>query len=535
MIKKTAFTLAWLAAALATTSLATTALTGPAMAQSTLKFVPQADLRILDTAWTTAAITRNHGYLVYEPLFSYDSKGEPKPQAVESWTMSPDGLTYTFTMRPGLLFSDGTPLTAKDAAASLERWSKRKASGQTMRARMNAITAKDDKTFEITFKERFGLVLETLADAIQPTFVLRAKDAEADPFTQIQFKEVVGSGPFTFVPEEWVPGSKAVYKKNASYKPRSEAPDGFWGGKIAKLDRIEWLYLPDPSTQVQALLRGEVDVVEIPPVDLLPLLKKDPNVTVKVLDQMGSQGFFWMNSKHPPFDKPEARQAVGHLLDQASFLQATIGNPDYERPCLSVMACGSTNESKAGTAPFAKADVNKARELLKKSGYNNEPVVLLDATDQHILHQMAVVMAQLMREAGFNIDLQANDWSSVVTRTARGDKPGAGSPGWNIFPSWAPGRVVSSPLTATQLRAPCNLTTFVPNPCDPELEARKNRFFAAATLPERKAAMDSLQERFYEVMPYIVTGQFLTPKAWRNNITGVVDVSEFVFWNVEKK
>lgn len=511
------------------------ALTAQAEAQTTLKFVPQADLRILDTAWTTAAITRNHGYLVYEPLFSYDSKNEPKPQAIESWTASPDGLTWTFNMRPGMTFSDGTPITAKDAAASLERWSKRKASGTTMRARMAAITAKDDKTFEITFKERFGLVLETLADAIQPTFVLRAQDAAADPFQQVQFKEVIGSGPFAFVSEEWVPGSKAVYKKNANYKPRPEAPDGFWGGKIAKLDRIEWIYIPDPNTQVQALIRGEVDVVEIPAVDLLPLLKRAPNVKVQVMDQMGSQGFFMLNAQAAPLDKPEVRQALAHIVDQAQFLTATIGNPEYEKPCVSIMACGSPNESTAGAAAFAKADIAKAKELLKKAGYNNEPIVLMDPTDQHILHQMAVVMGQLMREAGINVDLQANDWSAVVTRSARGDKPGPGSPGWHLHPTWAPARVVGSPLTATQLRAPCNPTTFVPAPCDQELEARKARFFAAATPADRKAAMDSLQSRFYEIMPYVVTGQFLAPKAWRDNVTGVVNASEFVFWNVEKK
>ena len=511
------------------------ALSAPADAQTTLKFVPQADLRILDTAWTTAAITRNHGYLIYEPLFSYDSKNEPKPQAVESWTASPDGLTWTFTMRPGMIFSDGTPITARDAAASLERWSKRKASGTTMRARMAAITTKDDRVFEITFKERFGLVLETLSDAIQPTFVLRAKDAEPDPFTQIQFKEVIGSGPFEFVTAEWVPGVKAVYKKSATYKPRTEAPDGFWGGKTAKLDRVEWIYLPDPNTQVQALIRGEVDVIEIPPVELLPLLKRSPNIKVTVLDTMGSQSFFRFNANHAPLDKVEARQAIAMVIDQAQFLTAVIGNPEYQKTCLAIMACGSPNETLAGAASFAKADVAKAKELLKKSGYANEPLVLLDPTDQHILHNMAVVMAQLLREAGFNVDLQANDWSAVVTRTARGDKPGPGSPGWHMHPTWAPGRVVASPLTATQLRTQCGLTTFSPTPCDQELEKRRDRFFAAATPADRKAAMDALQERFYEVMPYVISGQFLAPKAWRDNVTGVVNASEFVFWNVEKK
>jgi len=507
----------------------------PAAAQSVLRFVPHADLRILDTAWTTAAITRNHGYLVYEPLFSYDSANAPRPQAVESYTASPDGLTWSFTLRAGQSFSDGTPITAKDAVASLERWSKRKASGQTMRARMTAIAETGPLSFEIRLKEPFGLVLETLADAIQPSFVLRARDAEADPFTQIQFREVIGSGPFQFMHADWVPGSKAVYRPNPAYKPRPEPADGFWGGKHARLDRVEWIFMPEPNTQVQALVRGEIDVIELPLVDLLPVLRRSPDVVVKVQDPLGSQAFYWLNSKHKPFDSPAGRRAIAHLMDQSQVLGAVIGNTEYEKPCLSVMACGSPNESRAGTEDFIGPNIARARELLRDAGYNGELIVLLDPADQPIMHQMALVLAQLMRGAGMNVDLQATDWGTVVTRSTRGDPPGPNSPGWHIHPSWAPGRVVSSPLTATQLRAPCNLPTFVPNPCDPELEARKNAFFAAATPQARQQAMDALQERFYAVSPYVLGGQFLVPRAWRANVTNIPNASEFMFWNVEKK
>lgn len=507
----------------------------PALAESVLRFVPQADLRILDTTWTLAAITCNHGYLVYEPLFSYDSHLAPKPQAVESWSASGDGLTWSFTLRPGMMFQDGGPITARDAVASLDRWSKRKASGLTLRARLSAITAKDERSFEIVLKQPFGLVLETLADAIQPTFILRAQEAEADPFTQIQFKEVIGSGPFRFVSSEWIPGSKAVYVRAPNYTPRPEPPDGFWGGKIAKLDRVEWVIMPDPATQAAALTRGEVDVLDLPLVDLFPVLRQSKDITIKVLDTLGSQATFLLNTHQPPLDNLKVRLAIAHLVDQHALLAAAIGSADYERPCYSVMACGSPNESEAGTAGFTRPDPALAKQLLKEAGYAGEPVVLMDAADQPIMHQMILVIAQAMRDAGISVDLQATDWGTVVTRSARNDKPAAGSPGWHMYASWAPGRVVGSPLTATQLRTPCGLTTFFPSPCDAELEARRDRYFAATAAEARKQAMDELQERFYEVIPYLIGGQFLAPKAWRNNLTGVVNASEFVFWNVEKK
>jgi len=128
------------------------------------------------------------------------------------------------------------------------------------------------------------------------------------------------------------------------------------------------------------------------------------------------------------------------------------------------MACGSANESDAGTAAFTKPDPELAKRLVKEAGYAGEPIVLMDAADQPIMHQMILVMAQAMRDAGMNVDLQSTDWGTVVTRSARNDRPGSGSPGWHMFASWAPGRVVGSPLTATQLRTPCNLTTFFPSP-----------------------------------------------------------------------
>jgi peptide/nickel transport system substrate-binding protein len=199
------------------------------------------------------------------------------------------------------------------------------------------------------------------------------------------------------------------------------------------------------------------------------------------------------------------------------------------------MACGSPNESSAGTAGFAKPDPARSRALLASIGYKGEPVVLMDPADQPIMHQMALVAAADMQAAGFTVDVQATDWGTVVTRAARPDRPGAGSPGWHTYPGWSPTRVVSSPLTATQLRAPCNQTTFTPSPCDATLESARDAFFAAVTPTERKAAMDALQTRFYEVMPYALAGQFLAPKAWRSSVTGVVDVSEFVFWGVSKK
>src|SRR5216684_3748423 len=125
---------------------------GPVAAQSTgktIRFIAQADLRSLDPIWTTAYISRNHGYMVYDTLFAMDKDLKPQPEMVDTWTMSEDRLTYSFTLRPDLKFHDGAPVTSADCIASIARWEKRDSLGQKMAEAIDKMTAVDDKTFAI--------------------------------------------------------------------------------------------------------------------------------------------------------------------------------------------------------------------------------------------------------------------------------------------------------------------------------------------------------------------------------------------------
>ena len=136
-----------------------------------------------------------------------------------------------------------------------------------------------------------------------------------------------------FEKDQWVPGDKVVYSKFEDYVPRDEPSDGFAGGKVVKVDRVEWIYIPDTNTATQALIAGEVDAYEIPPIDLLPVLEADPNIEVRVLDPLGKMGHIRPNHLYPPFDNVKARQALQLLVDQKAFLAAQVGNPTYEKFC----------------------------------------------------------------------------------------------------------------------------------------------------------------------------------------------------------
>ena len=242
--------------------------------QKTLKAVMHSDVKIVDPIWTTAYITRNHGYMVYDTLFAMDEKGEIKPQMVEKYDRGADKLTYVFTLRDGLLWHDGEPVTAEDCIASIKRWAAKDALGQKVMGFVDTMTVGNAKTFTIKLKEPTGLLIFALGKpSSNVPFMMPKRVADTDPNTQIS--DFTGSGPFVFKRDEWKPGDKAVYVKFDKYKPRSEPASGLAGGKVVKVDRVEWIAISDQQQAVNALLAGEIDYIEAPSHDLLPLVKGD--------------------------------------------------------------------------------------------------------------------------------------------------------------------------------------------------------------------------------------------------------------------
>jgi len=505
---------------------------GAGRAETVLRMVPQADLKILDPVWSSAQITQNHAYLVFDTLFGIDHLQRPQPQMIDDWERSPDGLTWRFTLRPGLLFHDGSPVTARAAVASIKRWSQRQPGGLALMARVAALEALDERSFVIRLTERFEAMLDVLATPTLPLVVMREQDAATDAFTQLP--DAIGSGPFSFAKDEWLPGHKVVYRKFAGYVPRPEPPDMFAGGKVAKVDRVEWIYIPDDTVATQALIAGEVDMLEQPSFDLLPVLSKNPALATRILDPLGRVGVIRPNFLYPPFDDLRARQALQLLVDQKTYLAAMVGNPDYERVCHAVFVCGSPLAMDDYAAPWSVQDIARARALFREAGYNGEPIVLLKPTDQPVIGAIADVTADLLRQAGVTVDLQTADWGTVTTRRAGKDKPGPGSPGWHILVTWWTGLPLSSPLTATPLVATCDGKNWFGWACDDELERRRTAFLNADGAPARRAAAAAIQQRFYEFLPFSMTGQFLAPMVWRTSVSHVLEAPLPVFWGLEK-
>ena len=287
-----------------------------------IRYVPQGDLRVLDPIWTTGTVTQVFGSMIYDTLFARDGKLQVQPQMVEAWSASPDGLTYRFTLRPGLAFHDGSPVTAKDVIPSLERWGKRDIMGQRLFQSVAKLEAIDDRSLTLILKEPYGLVIESLGrvGGLVPA-IMTERMARTDASQQVP--EHLGSGPFTYDPKEWVPGSKIVLRKNAKYLPRPEPSSWSAGEKKVLVDRVEWLYIPDPSTAANALVAGEVDMLETPTHDMIPLLKRNAGVTIQRGDPLGNVGTLRPNHLHPPFNDVRARRALGLLIEQEDYLRAS--------------------------------------------------------------------------------------------------------------------------------------------------------------------------------------------------------------------
>jgi peptide/nickel transport system substrate-binding protein len=522
--------------ALAAAAMAMLLLAPGAHAQSsgkTIRFIPEADLRSLDPIWTTAYITRNHGYMVYDTLFALDEHFQPQPQMVDRWSVSEDKLTYTFTLRDKLKFHDGQPVRSADCIASLERWMKRDALGQALAQAVGEMKAQDDNTFAIVLKKPFPLLLEAIGKlSSNVPFIMPERIAKTDANTQIT--DPTGSGPFKFVKEEWVPGNKAVYVRNPDYVPRSEPPSWASGGKVVKVDRVEWVYIPDSATAAAAINAGEVDWWQQLPPDLIPLLQQNKNVTIANVDPLGSLGVLRFNQLQPPFDNERMRQAVLHVVDQTDVMTALAGEDRKNwKTCYSVYTCGTPMASEVGAGPLqGKRDPAAAKALFAAAGYKGERVVVMTATDQPIVNAQAQVVAQELREAGLNIDLQAMDWGTLITR--RTNKDGIDKNGWSIFFTWLVGPDMINPALNFPLRANGEKAWFG-WPTDQKIEALRAQWMEAPDLAAQRKLADEIQQQAFTSVPFIPTGQFVIPTAYRTELHGVIVAPIVLLWNVEKK
>jgi peptide/nickel transport system substrate-binding protein len=509
------------------------ALAQPVPPERVLRIVPNADLQTLDPINTTAGVVQSHAQLVYDQLFGRDAEQRPQPQMVDTYSVSADALVWRFTLRNGLTFHDGAPVTANDVVASLRRWCARDPHGRQIMAITVSLTADlDGRTVIWTLNRPYGLMLDALSkpSGNMPA-IMPARIAATDPFTAI--RSPTGSGPFIFVDEEWVSGSRVVYRRNPNYVPRGEPASGTAGGKVAQVDRIEWVTIADVQTAALALIQGELDYIESPGVDFLPMLDRHGMQIVRT-NLLGAQGMIRMNHLHPPFSDIRARQALLLLVDQEEILQATFPDPALYQVCHAFFVCGSPQDTQAGVPADlgTQAARQRARELLRESGYDGRPIVIMDPTDSHLIHAATLILAQQARSVGFRTDVQAMDFASMVSRRANRRPPSEG--GWDILLTYWDGLSASDPVGNVPMQASCE-RAWPGWPCDAEHQALIDAFPYAATPAERRRVLDALHVSAYRLVPYVPYGQWYLPSVVSPRISGVLAMPGVIVpWNIRK-
>ncbi|POR51906.1 ABC transporter substrate-binding protein [Bosea psychrotolerans] len=497
-----------------------------------LKFVPQADLALLDPIQSTGLVIRHHALLVFDTLYGVDEQLRPQPQMAQGHVVENGGLVWRISLRDGLRFHDGERVLARDCVASIKRWGARDTYGLSLMAVVDEITAPSDTEIRFRLKRPFPLLADVLGKPGTNVCVMMPERlAQTDPMQRVT--EMVGSGPFRYLANERVPGSLNTYEKFSGYVPRPGGEPSFMAGpKVVHFDRVEWRTIPDAATAAAALQTGEIDWWEQPISDLIPTLKANRSLKVEVLDRFGAVAMIRFNHLQPPFDRPEMRRALLAAIKQEDYMIAVAGEDrSYWADSVGFFAPGSPMANSAGMEALPKTpDIGRVREALKAAGYAGERIVMPVPTDFPALNAMSEVSGDMLRRAGINLDYQALDWGTVLQRVASQQPIDKG--GWNIWCNYSTGVSAVNPAAHTYLRGVGRTGTFG-WPTSLELEQMRSDWFSA---PDEGARLDiskRMQVQAFQDLPYIPLGVFYQPTAYRNNLTGVLKGFP-LFYNVRR-
>lgn len=496
-----------------------------------LTIVMNSRLSVLDPILSASHQTRDHGFLIYDMLFGLDADQQIQPQMLEDYTVSDDGTIYTFNLREGLQWHDGTPVTAADAVASIRRWAERDRLGGALAALITDMTADDEDSFTVTLSEPTPLILDGFSKPSGVPLFIMPESVAATPASEA-ITDYTGSGPFIFVGEEFEPGARALYLKNENYVPRDEEPSWFAGGKIPGVDRIVRIEMGDPLTRVNALISGEIDFLQGVPIDLLPLIPEGGPVQLAALDELGYQLGYRLNHLQPPFNDRLARQAALYAIGQEDALRTQFGDPEHYTICGAAFGCGLPYESDMMADMVIESDIERARELLEESGYDGEPVLLFHVTDLTSMSSIPLVMGQQLSEAGFNVQLQSIDFMTMLSRRANRGPVAEG--GWSIFVTSWHNTEIQDPIRNLMVAAGGE-DDYAGWADVPELEAAVQEFLVAGSEDERVEIAAEIQRLTYEEGVFAPLGSFAGISAYGPAVRGVLPAPATLFWNITKE
>ena len=514
---------------------AAAALAGPAYAQGsaakTLRIIHTTNLNSLDPVAMSSPGSKDYGYLTFDQLTAVDENYVARPQMAEGWSVEDDGRTYVFGLREGLKFHDGEPVRSQDCIPSIQRWGARDGSGQMLMRFVDTMEVIDDRKFRIRLKRPFRLLPDVIGKSgTAECFIMPERMARTDPMKPVG--ESIGSGPYRFLKDEWVPGAHASWAKFEGYVPRKEPVSDIAGGRIPASDRIEWSIITDAATAMAALQAGEQDYWDIVPPDMAPILAASPEIKVDIRAKLGGCQMLQFNHLQPPFNNVAIRRAVAMAVDQVEFQRAAVSDAALIKPCYSVYPCGTPYASETGADILLVRSVDKAKAALAAAGYNAEKVVLLGTADNEAASSQAQYLQDLFKRIGLNVELQLMDYATMVQR--RISKEPVSNGGWSLFVSGWMGSDILNPAMNQMLRAGGTASGWFGWADDPVLEALRDQWAGAEDPAEQAKLATAIQVQALKTLPYVPLGGRAAQCAYRTNVTGVFPATCNVYWNMGK-
>jgi peptide/nickel transport system substrate-binding protein len=505
---------------------------GRAERPNKLVFVPPIDLTVLDPVVTGLRSTRNHAYLVFDTLYGIDTNWTAQPQMVEGHQVEEDGLIWNLTLREGLRFHNKEPVLARDVVTSIRRFAARISFADALIAATDELSAPDDRTVRFRLKRPFPHLPEALAGpggsvpAIMPERL-----AATSPFKPVD--EIVGSGPYRFLPEEHISGARAAYERFALYQPRMDGPLGFTSGpKIAHFDRVEWLTL-DQFSAMAALRSGEIDWWEIPSNDQAEGLTRDRDITL-ISQYATAMGILRFNHLHPPFNNVAVRRALLGAVDQAEAMTAVAGTDRaLWHDGIGLFGAGTPLANDAGVEIMrGPRDYAAVRQALARAGYNGEKIIVFAPTDAQPIRALSLVGTDQLRRAGMNVDVQEMELATSSRRRLNQAAPDKG--GWNAFFGLLDRSVPNTnPYNNMWIRAD-GLAAFIGWPTSPHIEALRAAWLDAGSLDEQRRICTELQMQLWQDVPYIPMGEYWQSTAYRKDLVDVLPGCFAVFYGIRR-
>jgi len=496
------------------------------------KLVSTGNLSVLDPVITGLRQTRNHAYLVFDTLYGIDANWMAQPQMVEGHQVDKDGLSWTLTLREGLRFHDEEPVLARDIVASIRRFAERIPFAYALMAATEELSAPDDRTVRFRLKRPFPHLPEALAGpggnvpAIMPERL-----AATSPFKPVA--EIIGSGPYRFLPDEHVTGAHAAYERFPLYQPRPSGPMGFTAGpKVAHFERVEWLTL-DQFSAMAALRSGEIDWWEVPLNDAAQALANDRDITV-VSQYATAMGILRFNHLQPPFDNVAVRRALLGAVDQAEAMTAVAGTDHaFWHDGIGLFPAGTPFANDAGIEVLrGPRDYAAVQQALERAGYNGGKVVVLAPTDVQEIRALSLAGAEQLRRAGIHIEMQEMELGALTRKRQNQGTPDKG--GWNAFFGLVDRSIPNTnPYGNYAIRAD-GLAAWDGWPTSPAIEALRAAWLDAGNIDEQRRICAELQLQLWQDVPYIPMGEYWQATAYRKDLLDVQPGCFKVFYGVRR-